>query len=168
MCNAKRYWFLVQRAERAYNYTKNANENIFGYLFWGCLKCAMPKGFLAQRVERAFVRNKRADKGVFGHLASVCLQCTMPKNSECLVWHAQRTFVCSVNKNCSNAAHRTRLPLHQKCRQKCLWIPSMMGVFELQNASKHVFLVCRAEHASLGTENTNNSVLGHLVKYTMA
>ena len=34
--------------------------------------------------------------------------------------------------------HRTRIPVHQKCHQKCFWIPRT-GVFELQNAVKGMF-----------------------------
>ena len=41
---------------------------------------------------------------------------------------------------------RTSILLHQNFQQKCLWVPSM-GVFEMRNAKKYVFLMWRAECA---------------------
>ena len=38
-CQKMRFWGF----KRAYLCTKHANKNVFGYLGWVCLKCALPK-----------------------------------------------------------------------------------------------------------------------------
>ena len=50
-------------------------------------------------------------------------------------------------------ARQTRTPLHETCQQECLWTPHM-GVFEMHNARKCVFLVWQAERAYLCTKSS--------------
>ena len=93
-------------------------------------------------------------------------------------------------KVCFGVARRTHTPLHQKCDQGCLWVPSMsvfethnakycaffvwraeriyvchirVGVFEMHNAKKYVLLVWRAERTHLCTKSVFKGVFGYLV-----
>ena len=57
---------------------------------------------------------------------------------------------------------RTPKPLHQKCRQKCVSIPSIC-VFELHRAKKYVSMVWHPERSYLCTKIAMISVLGYQV-----
>ena len=128
MHNAKKYVVLVWRTERTYLCSSNANKflripSVDAFEMHNAIPCV----FFVWRAEHVHVRTKIATKIVFGYVV------WMRVNEQC-------------DKICiSGVADGTHIPLHQKCQQKCLWIPSM-GVFEMHNAKKVCFW-CTAPNA---------------------
>ena len=145
MHNAQKCTLLVWRAEHTYLCTRNDNKSVFAWLVWVCVKCTLPY--------------------------NMCFWCgawnthiSVPEIPPKISLDTE--YGCVWNAQCKNVrlwcggpnAHTSKSEMPTKCR--C--IPSM-GVFEIQNAVKYMFLVCCTKRTYLCIRNANKTLFGYLV-----
>ena len=97
MRNAKKHGVLAWRLKPAYLCTKYDRQSVFGYLGWGCLKCAMPKNVGVWRggsSPHTSAPNLPAKVFLDTQYGDVCIaQCK--KRGGLLAWRSKRAYLCT-------------------------------------------------------------------------